>query len=232
MVTSVTLPGPDATQRMSPADKKDHLNCFGYWDLDINEQTWALFRNIAGPEKTIKEHHRIALIYQDLADEFYRRFKQIVVSNLNVDGYFCGGAFREKVKMTSPFTDIITFVLASPVLRKEHKTFFNTLIAKPYYEIVSHLRSENQNSQLSLDKIFWDVYEKKLEPITRAFVYARAHKDTATLPDDISDAWLEEFGPVFTANYKKALAGDPTAPFKVVKCIRNKQGLSKFCIMT
>jgi hypothetical protein len=39
---------------------------------------------------------------------------------------------------------------------------------------------------------------------------------------------LKEFGPQFTGNYKKALDGNPAAPFKVVRGVRNIQlGLSK-----
>lgn len=230
MKSSIPLPGPDAAQRMDPADQKSHLNSGGYWNLETSEQTWALFRNVAGPHKTVKEHRRTEVIHQDLANDFYSRFKSIVVSELTLDS-FCGGAFKEKVKLSSPFTDILTFVLASPVLYKGYRIIFKTQVAKLYYDIVSRLRVDSRETQESFGEDFWHAYEENLKAITSAFYDARQHKEAAPVPDDISDAWLEEFGPIFTANYKKAVAGDPTAPFRVAKCIRSKHGLSKLCIL-
>lgn len=227
---TVPLPGPDAAQRLDPADHKIHLHSFGYWKLSTDEQTWAVFRNTGGPNKTATEHKRIELAHQAVADDFYKRFKKIVVVNLTLDDGFCGGAFKEKVNQNSPFTDIMTFVIASPVICKEHKTIFKTLIAKLYYNIISSLRTENPKTQETYDQAWWKLFEKWFAPIAQAFKNIRAQKDFMALPDDISDAWLEEFGPVFTANYKKAQAGDPTAPFKVVKCVRDRFGLSKLCI--
>lgn len=226
--STVPLPGPDATQRMDPADFKDYLGCYGYWKLDNVEHTWALFRNITGPNKTVAEHRRIELHYQAAADDYYRRFKEIVVNEMTRDDGFCGGAFKEKVTMTSPFTDIFTFVLASPVICKEHRSWIKGLVAKLYYEMLSTLRSEAIGVGESLDQEYFNSYLDKLPTIERAFKHARVSAGGILLPDDVNDAWLKEFGPQFTGNYKKALDGNPAAPFKVVRGVRNIQlGLSK-----
>lgn len=233
MVSSVPLPGPDASQRMDPADSKKHLGVFGFWNLNTDEQTWAVFRNIGGPGKTVLEHRRNNLLHQSIANDFYKRFKTVVVSNLIIDDSFCCGAFKETVKITSPLTDIITFVLASPVICKDHKSFFHKRVAKVYYEIMSQLKSENKKDKESVNEYFWQEREKMLEPITRGFRKIREQKSDMALPNDINELWLAELGPIFTFNYKKALAGDKSAPFKVLKCSRDRQGrLSKFCSLS
>jgi len=94
--------------------------------------------------------------------------------------------------------------------------------------MLSTLRSEAPEVGQLLDQQYFDSYLNKLPTIERAFRHARVSPGGILLPDDVSDAWLEEFGPEFTFKYKQALSGNPSAPFKVVRGVRDiRLGLSK-----
>lgn len=222
-------PPPDARLRQDPADCKDYLDLDGsvlkiysFWNLSRVEEGMSLYRSGIRKDGTIRLV-KVPITNPEVVAAFYKPLKSLLVEHCTRHG-FRGCAFAEKVQKHSPLNDILQFIYWSPVMTNEHRYFFKMEIMDLYQEAVSRLKEPSLRE--FVDATFMAPYIDRLEKISTYFEMEAANP--VPLPTDISDTWLGEFGTNFTANYKKALAGDPDAPFKVQVPIRNQHGMSKF----
>lgn len=222
-------PPPDSRLRQDLTDSKDYLDLDGsvlkvhsFWNLSRVEKGMSLYRSGIKKDGTIR-FVKVPITNPEVVATFYKPLKSLLVDNCTSHG-FRGGAFAEKVQKNSPLNDILQFIYWSPVMTKEHRYFFKMEILDLYQQVVSRLKEPSVRE--FIDARFMAPYIERLEKISAYFEMEAANP--VPLPTDISDAWFGEFGPEFTANYKKALAGESDASFKVHVPIRNQHGMSKF----
>ncbi|RDL35406.1 uncharacterized protein BP5553_07337 [Venustampulla echinocandica] len=221
---------PHSGQRLSRADYKGYLDYDGntdrgvneYWKLDVVEETWPTFTEVVTYKGLQLDATRIPHAFPRSVRCFYTKLKGIIVAWCK-EGGFRGGAFAEKINFDSPLYDILHVIHHSPVVTKEQRQVFEHVIMKIYDEVNSDLLDPQTNK--SCNKQYFKKFDGELEWIG-AFFQINSKYTPPPMPNDISDVWLEELGPKFTANYRLALAGDPAAPFKVATPRRNKFGMS------
>ncbi|CAG8959599.1 hypothetical protein HYFRA_00001501 [Hymenoscyphus fraxineus] len=220
-------PPPDSRSRQQQADFKGYLDfdgkdigVYSYWNLARVEKEMSIYRSALRQNGSIRLL-RIKPAYPDVVASFYNPFKSLIVNYCTTHA-FRGGAFAEKVRKESALNDILQFIYWSPVMTKEHRYFFSKEILDLYQEVMAHLKEPSTPEDI--DYRFMAKYIQRLENVEQYFETERVRP--VPIPTDISDEWLEEFGPLFTENYRQALEGRPDAPFKVQDPIRDQYGMT------
>ncbi|KAG9231891.1 hypothetical protein BJ875DRAFT_545018 [Amylocarpus encephaloides] len=221
-----TVPLPDASDRMDPADFKDYLDfdshpekkIYSYWKLDQIEGNFALFRNEKMADGRLV-HHKIELENPEDVKKFYIRVKLVIVNAIKKDK-FRGGAFAEMVRYTSPLNDILQFVYWSPLMTKDYRFYFKKVVLALYHDVVAKLREPSL--RLCIDAEFLATYNDRIEHMEKYFTLDK--KNPTPLPVDISTEWQGELGDNFLSTWSQCLATG--RPFKVARGVRDKFGLS------
>ncbi|KAH8682888.1 hypothetical protein BGZ60DRAFT_368598 [Tricladium varicosporioides] len=221
---------PDAYYRMEAADEKRHLDYNGKyyegsegstgvvarWNMNTTEETFSVYIKKTGKdgEYTLV---KVNFINEEAVKKFYTKFKSIITTNL-IHGGFRGGAFAELVKPNAPIYDILWVVHSSPLLSRDMKAFWSKVPIAIHNKIRSYAVSESD--RYFIDEQWFDLHFSEQMNYLRNFFHNERYYPTP-LPNDISNAWLNELGTKFSNNYALALKGQGTfeveKPFHVKK---------------